>query len=400
MHLLFAHQNFPAQFGHIAAHLVQKENFRCTFLSELPSGNVSGIQRIQFTPQAGATARTHHCSRTFENQTWRSHALFETLRQHPEIQPDLVIGHTGFISTLYLRELYDCPFVNYFEYFYRTQGADLDFRRDLSSPPPIDFLRARTRNAWPLLDLENCDAGYAPTKWQRDRLPEVFRSKVREIFDGVDTAIWRPQKVVNRQFGAWMLPENMRVVTYVSRGLESLRGFDIFLEAAHQICQKRADVLFLVVGQDRIAYGGDKRFTEGKTFKQWLLSQRQYDLSRILFLGRLPSEDLSRLFSLTDAHVYLTAPFVLSWSLMNALACGATVIASDTAPVREMITHEQNGLLVDFFDVEQIIDRLEHVLDDPNAFSKLGQAGRQMIEDSYSLEVCLPQMLELYQSVL
>ncbi len=400
MHILFVHQNFPAQFGHIAAHLVREQGLRCTFLSERPGGSTAGIERIQYRAQGGATERTHYCSRKFENQVWHSHAAFEALKARPDIRPDLIVGHSGFVSTLYLRELYDCPIINYFEYFYRTRNSDLDFRKDLPAPSELDRIRARTRNAMLLLDLENCDAGYAPTRWQRDRLPEVFHPKTRVIFDGVDTAVWRRQETGNRKIGGWDFPENMRIVTYVSRGLEAMRGFDIFMKLAHRLCGLRTDVLFVVVGEDRIAYGGDQRYTEGKTFKQWVLSQENYDLKRILFLGRLPPAELAKLFSLSDLHIYLTAPFVLSWSLMDALACGTTVLASDVGPVREMIQHEENGLVVDFFDLDAMVELAGRVLDDPAAFRPLGVRGMEMIREYYSLEQCLPQMLALYRETL
>jgi glycosyltransferase involved in cell wall biosynthesis len=180
--------------------------------------------------------------------------------------------------------------------------------------------------------------------------------------------------------------------------MESLRGFDLFMRMAKRLCEWRDDVMFLVVGEDRIAYGGDRRFTQGKTFKQWVLAQDDYDLSRILFLGRLAAPDLARLLCLTDLHIYLTAPFVLSWSLMNALACGATVLASNTAPVCEVIQHQENGLLADFFDLDQLVEQAQRVLDDPPAFAHLGEAGQKLIQEHYSLDVCLPQMLELYQA--
>jgi glycosyltransferase involved in cell wall biosynthesis len=158
-------------------------------------------------------------------------------------------------------------------------------------------------------------------------------------------------------------------------------------------------VIFAVVGEDRVAYGGDKRFTDGKSFKQWVLEQDDYDLERILFLGRIPPPELARLFALSDLHVYLTAPFVLSWSLMNALACGCTVLASRTPPVEEMIRHEQNGLLVDFFDVDGLVQAANQVLNDPASYHHLGRAGTQLIQDRYTLPTCLAQMLELYDRV-
>ena len=399
MHVLFVHQSFPAQFGHIAKYLIDHHGYRCTFVSERPSGEVAGIRLVQYSKKGGATERTHFCARTFENQMWHSHALYDAMAAQPEMQPDLIVGHSGFASTLFLRELYECPIVNYFEYFYRTRESDFDFRRDLPPTEPLHALRARARNAMLLLDLENCDAGYSPTSWQRSQLPARYHDKVTTIFDGIDTAVWRPQTDVERRISDCNIPAAAKLVTYVSRGMESMRGFDIFMKVAKRVCALRTDTVFVVVGEDRVAYGGDLRYTNGKTFKQWVLDQDDYDLSRIKFIGRIAPADLSRLFSLTDVHVYLTIPFVLSWSLMNALACGANVVASDTAPVREMIEHEKNGLLSDFFDVEGLAAAVCRILDDPAGHKHLGEAGRQAIVDRYSLEKCLPKMLELYESV-
>jgi glycosyltransferase involved in cell wall biosynthesis len=179
-----------------------------------------------------------------------------------------------------------------------------------------------------------------------------------------------------------------------------MRGFDIFMKAAKRVCDDRDDVVFLVIGEDRVAYGGDKRFTNGKSFKQWVLNQDDYDLSRIRFLGRVPPPVLARLLNRSDLHIYLTVPFVLSWSLMNALACGATVLASDTPPVCEMIQHGQNGLLFDFFDVDSLVHQAHEILDDPARFQPLGAAGVEMIRNRYSLDVCLPQLVELFEKVL
>src|SRR5262245_21047793 len=135
MHILFVHPNFPAQFGHAASYLVRDHGFRCTFISHKPAGNTAGVERIQYQLRSGATKHSHYCSRTFENAIWHSYGVFETLQARPDIRPDLVVGHSGFLTTVFLRELYDCPMVNYFEYFYRTAGSDMDFRPDFPSPP-------------------------------------------------------------------------------------------------------------------------------------------------------------------------------------------------------------------------------------------------------------------------
>jgi glycosyltransferase involved in cell wall biosynthesis len=396
MHILFVHQNFPAQFGHIAEYLIKQKGFRCTFVSQMSPGTWAGVERIQYQVKSGATDKTHYCSRSFENATWHSHALYEALHLRPDIQPDLVVAHSGFLTTAFLRELYRCPMINYFEYYYRTQHSDMDFRPDFPSPQ-INKLRARARNAVLLLDLENCDAAYSPTEWQKNRFPKMFHDKIEVVFDGIDTNIWKPRPGQPRRIGNRLVPDDIKLVTYVSRGMESMRGFDIFMKTANLLCKRRQDVLFVVVGQDRICYGGDKDVTGKLTFKEYVLSGDQYDLSRFVFTGLMPIQPLAELLAVSDLHIYLTVPFVLSWSLMDALACGATVLASNTAPVQEMIQHGHNGLLVDFFDVEGFATQASRVLDAPGEFKALGSAGTQMIREHYSLEVCLPRMLALYE---
>lgn len=395
MHILFVHQNFPAQFGHVASYLATYRGVRCSFVSEKPAGTFGGIECIQYQIRGGATASTHYCSRTFENAVWHTHAVFEALRSRPDIRPDLVVGHSGFGSTLYLRELYDCPIINYFEFYYHVTGTDMDFRPDFPVPE-IDRLRAKTRNAMLLLDLENCDIGYSPTAWQKQLFPERYADKVKVIFDGIDTSFWRRSEEGPREIEGVAIPPETRVLTYVARGMESMRGFDIFMKAAKRICEQRSDVIVLIAGEDRICYGGDQKVIGGESFKEWVLRQDNYDLSRIRFLGRIAPQSLVRLFSLSDLHIYLTVPFVLSWSMMDALACGATVLGSDTPPVREMIRHGVNGLLVDFFDVDKLVETALQVLDKPRDYRALGAAGMDMIRSQYSLDVCLPRMEALY----
>jgi glycosyltransferase involved in cell wall biosynthesis len=398
MHVLFVHQNYPAQFGHLAQHLAERHGYRTTFVSEKPSGRVGQVEMVQYSVRGGATHQTHFCSRTFENAIWHSSAVYDALKARPDLRPDLIVGHSGFGSTLFLREMYSCPIINYFEYYYRTTNSDLDFRRDFPVAEP-KRLRARARNAMILLDLDNCDLGYCPTGWQRDRFPPQHHPKLRVVFDGVDTGIWRPRPGLPRRLGDRTFPDDVRIVTYVSRGFESMRGFDVFMRAAQKICERRRDAVFLVVGQDRVCYGGDAEFTGGKSFKDWVLSQGTYDLSRFIFPGLLPAPVLAEVLSFSDLHVYLTVPFVLSWSLIDALACGATVLASDTAPVREVIEHGRNGLLADFFDADGIAELANQVLDQPREFKHLGAAGVELVRQRYSLEVCLPQIRSLYEEV-
>ncbi len=411
MHVLYVHQNFPAQFGHIAGHLVSQHGYRCTFVSNTPAGEVGGIRKIEYKPTGGATKQNHFCSRTFENTIWHCDAVYKALEREPA--PDLIVGHSGFGSTLFLRDLWpDAPVINLFEYYYRPHHADsdMDFRHDLKWPVPVEkYQRARARNAMILLDLQNCQAGYTPTGYQRSTFPDEYQSKLSTIFDGIDRSLYhsfdgdlRPtsDKRPPRTVPGVDLPAGAKVVTYVSRGFESMRGFDIFLKAADLLCREMPDAHVLVIGTDQISYGGDESYLDGKTsFKEWTLAQGNYDLSRIHFVGRVPPTDLARVLASTDVHVYLTVPFVLSWSLMNAMSCGAVVVASDTAPVREMIQHGRNGLLCDFFDPQAFADTIATVLRDPAAHRTLGDAAEELINERYSLTAVLPEMLKLYEAV-
>jgi glycosyltransferase involved in cell wall biosynthesis len=258
-----------------------------------------------------------------------------------------------------------------------------------------------------LLDLQTCNAAYTPTGFQKSRFPSEYLGKLETIFDGVDRSIYhgyeetlRPpldQRGIRRIAGV-DVPPDKRVVTYVSRGFESMRGFDRFMQVAKRIYQQFPDVVFLVVGSDKVAYGGDEEFiAPHKTFKEWTLARDQYDLSKFHFLGKIPPADLGKLLAATDLHIYLTVPFVLSWSMMDAMSCGAVVLGSSTAPVREMIRDGENGLMADFFDTDALAAKAVEALRDPAAARALGRAAEQMIVERYSLEAVLPRMLQMYE---
>ncbi|MBX7168223.1 MAG: glycosyltransferase [Pirellulales bacterium] len=398
MHVVYVHQNFPAQFGHIARYLIAERGFRCTFVTNRPAAKVDGIELIHFDPQGGATRQNHFCTRTFENHVATAHGVYNALKARRDIRPDLIVGHSGFGPTIFLRELYDCPIINYFEYFYRPHDSDLDFRPEFPADE-LTILRAYTRNAMFLLDLANCDAAYSPTRWQQSLFPREFADKIEVLFDGVDTAVWRRHADAPRAIGGRAVPLGTKLVTYVSRGFESMRGFDIFMRVAKRIYEREPNVLFAVVGADRVAYGGDSNFIEGNSFRDHVLRQDKYDLSKFLFTGLLPPLELARLLSVSDLHLYLTVPFVLSWSLFDALACGATVVASDTAPVRELITHQETGLLAGFYDVEQLAALGLDVLANPAAHAHLGRNGQALVAEQYTLAKMLPRMLAMYERV-
>ena len=410
MHVLYVHQTYPAQFGHIARHLVRLGH-RCTFVTRAAAGAEDGIERVQYRLGGGATKEGHYCARGFENTVWQCDAVYRALKRRPDIKPDLIVGHSGFGTTLFLPELYpDVPLINYFEYYFHPSDTKygFEFRTDLGwEVPEMKHMRNRCRNAMMLLDLQNCTAAYAPTEFQKSTFPAEYHAKMQVIFDGVDRTVYhgygeRLRPLVRKRgvkIGGKTIPPGTRIVTYVSRGFESMRGFDIFMRAARRIAELYPNVVFIVVGSDRITYGHDRSFLgPDKTFVQWVLEQEQFDLSKFMFLGRVSPAALGRLLAATDLHVYLTVPFTLSWSMMDAMSCGAVVLGSATPPVQEMIRDGENGLLVDFFDHERIAQRAVEVLRDPAAFRPLGRAAERKIELMYSVDAVIPQLLRLYES--
>ncbi|MBX6316184.1 MAG: glycosyltransferase, partial [Isosphaeraceae bacterium] len=399
MHLLFVHQNFPAQFRYIAAKLANELGWRCTFVTERAEGTLPGVEKVLYQAQGGATLSNHVCTRNFENAVAHAHGVYEAMKARPDIQPDLIIAHTGFGSSLFLPYLYDAPIINFLEYFYSPVGQDLGYRPD-QPVTELDLLRIKTKNAMILLDLENCDRGWTPTYYQRDYFPQVYRDKIEVIFDGIETEVYHRKENPQRRIGEGQYVEpGRRIVTYVARGFEMIRGFDIFMKVAKRIYEQFPEVVFVVVGTDRVHYGGDLKYIQAKSLREHLLAQETYDLSKFRFVGFVPQETLAEILSISDLHIYLTQPFITSWSMVNAMACEAVVLASDQVCVREYIQHGKNGLLGDFFDIEGLARQAIEVLNDPPAYRPLAEAARRTVEEKYSLQVALPRLIEFFEQV-
>lgn len=399
MHILFIHQNFPAQFRYLAPRLIKEHGWRCTFATAKAEGTLPGVEKVVYTCKGGATKANHVCTQNFENTVWEAHAVYEMLKQRPDVQPDLIVAHTGFGSSLFLPFLYDAPIINFLEMFYSPTGGDLGYRKEL----PVDeetLLRIKTKNAMILSDLVNCDRGWSPTRYQRDFFPKELRSKIEVIFDGIDTAIYHrrnnPQRIIN---GQPIAPPGKRIVTYVARGFERMRGFDIFMEASRLIAETFPDVLFVVVGKDTVHYGSDLKYFKESNYREHLLASGRYDLSKYLFTGFVPEETLADILSISDLHIYLTEPFIASWSMVDAMSCGAVLLASDQQCVREYIEPGKNGLLVDFFDVEALAKQAVEVLRDPVAYRPLAEAAMQTVREGYSVDVAVPRLKTFFETV-
>jgi glycosyltransferase involved in cell wall biosynthesis len=340
------------------------------------------------------------------------------VRARPDLRPDLVVAHGGCgAPTLFLPEIVKCPIINYCEYYFALGRCDISYRIDLPPAEPAHFY-PRCINAIVLASLVDCDSGYSPTAWQRQSFPKRFWPKIEVHFDGIDTELYRPRSV-QRVIAGNAVPPDTRIVTYVARGLESMRGFDQFMKVARRIYRERSDVLFVVVGSELTYYGWDKLHIEGPgargqgsergltpdsspltpSFKQWVLSQGDYDLSRFVFIDHLLPEQLAEVLCLSDLHIYLTVPFVLSWSMLDALASGCLVLASDVPPVREVIEAGVNGLVAPFYDTELLAEAALDVLRDPAAYQPLRDAARARMEEQYSIEASIPQLRAYFERV-
>jgi glycosyltransferase involved in cell wall biosynthesis len=399
MHFLFVHLS-PGQFEHIAKYLVTEKGHQCTFVCEMVSGTVGGLKRLSYHVDGRPSRNTHACAKPFEDEVRRAAGVYKAMKPRGNwLRPDLIIGYSGFGATLFLPELFpSIPIISYFEFFLHPHRSVLDFRPEWV-PFERHILRARARNAMTLLDLENCAAGYAPTEFQRTLLPQAYRPKIRVIPDGIDTDFWHRQSVPDRRLGRLRFDRDTRIVTYAVRGLESARGFDIFLRVAKRIYEAEPNVVFLVVGNARVYYGHDLEYIRERSFCQHAWNQEEYDLRRFRFLGQVSRRTLARIFSLSDLHIYLTVPCGAGWSLLEALASECTVLGSDTGPMKEIIRDNQNGLLCDFFDVDGLARRALQVLKDPAAYRVLGRAARKGIREKHSLPVIMPRTASFYEEV-
>jgi glycosyltransferase involved in cell wall biosynthesis len=401
MNVMFIHPNFPAQFGQLAAYFSTQRGWPCTFVTSIDTTHLNlPFVHINYKVYPGPQPKNFTGAPTLQAHLDHMLAVYKGLRTAPQIKPDLVVGHTSFGTMLYLRNLYPCPFIGYYELLplpFWTDGLVL--RKEY---PPTEDLRLfnAAYHAPTYLHLHAVDAAYTPTYFQRDSAPAELRSKIRVHFDGVDAELFQPRALGRPlDFHGRTIGPKTRVVTYVSRGLESIRGFDIFMEVAARLSREIDDIIFLVAGEERTCYGHELHHTGGQSFKQHVLSKGKYDLSKFHFLGRIPVNDLAILFNLSDLHIYLTVPFVLSWSLVQAMASGCRILGSDTAPVREVIRPGVHGLMADFYDVESLTNQALRVLRDPGEYRPLGEAARQRVLERYELRLCANELARFFEEV-
>lgn len=306
--------------------------------------------------------------------------------------PDLIYCHVSWGSTTFLHEVFpSAKFIKYCEWYYNN---GIDATEYLTGARPLgERIRTQLHNLPIMAELSKADALISPTRWQRSQFPDLARSSIQVVPDGVDTNIFCP-----KDDATFMLPSGRvlksgdKVVTYVARGADPFRGFRPFMEAVALLQASDPEVEVVVVGDRKIYYGPgvgtDGHFVE-------VVSKADFDANRTHFIGRIPYDDYISLLQISAAHVYLTVPFVMSWSALEALATGCVLVASDTAPVREFVDHGQNGLLVQFDRPTEITDQITGVLNNPSAFSDIRAEARSRILAQWSNEIAVQEHLSL-----
>ncbi len=317
-------------------------------------------------------------------------------------EPDVVVIHPGWGEALFARDVFaHARLITYAEYYYGGEGGDTAFDPEFSRPTPASAQRIRIKNTHLLHALDACDAALAPTQFQKSRHPVWAQEKIQVIHEGIDTERFKPDANASVQLksaGLTLRPGD-EVVTFVVRQLEPYRGYHIFMRALPLLQKLRPNARVVLVGGDGASYGGAP--PAGKTWKDIFLAEvaSRLDMSRIHFVGRVPHTALTQLMQVSAAHVYLTYPFVLSWSMLEAMSIGCLVVGSDTAPVREVVEHGRNGLLTDFFDHEALAHCVADALERREELAPLRAAARQTIVDGYDLlKHCLPAQLALLET--
>ena len=342
MIVVFIHQNFPAQYVHLARYLAQRPQNRVFFITQAEHNQIPGVTKLVYKPERPPSPNCHAYTTTFDVAVRTGIAVADACRRllGQGVRPDIIIGHCGWGETLFVKNIFpDVPLLANFEFFYHPAGADVGFDPEFAPAGTDDGSRLQIRNALNRLSFASSDWGHTATRWQRSLFPASMQSEISLVHEGIDTERIRPDE------NAWLrlaredivLTRDHEVITYVARNLEPYRGFHIFMRALPEILRRRPRAHVVVVGGDGVSYGEPP--PRGGSYRQMMLAElgAGLDHDRVHFLGHVPYDVYLNVLQVSSVHVYLSYPFVLSWSFIEALSCGCAVIGSSTPPVREVL---------------------------------------------------------------
>jgi glycosyltransferase involved in cell wall biosynthesis len=401
---LFVHQNFPGQFLHILRRLIQSGDHEILFICEPSQGNVAGVRQIPYTKPQIDNDSTHLPARELENGTRRAEAVFRAAwgLRYLGFEPDIIIGHHGWGEMLSLRDVWPkAPMLGYFEFYYHHDGGDVGFDPEFPSEV-FDFARIRAKNAINHLALNLGGAGQCPTQWQLSTYPDWAREQMNLIWEGVHLDICSPDPLAHRRtlkVGDMEIKPTDKLITYLSRDLEPYRGFHSIMRALPDMLKARKDLKVVLIGADGVSYGAPP--AGGGGWRDVMMKEvgKGLDMDRVVFPGRVPYELYINCLRRSDAHVYLTYPFVASWSLRESLAIGCPVVGSDTPPVSEFITHGENGILVPFLEPKAIAQDILALLENKDLTQKIKANARAYAEKHLSMEDYLTSYAKVIETL-
>lgn len=388
----------PGQYRELITWLAARpEGHEIYFLTQRSDVKLPGVTTVTYKAHHQPAKDAYGLSKDWEASAGTGIGAALAARQLKDARgwsPDIIIGHTGWGELTFLKEIWpDVPIIGFFEYFYRTSGGLVGF--DPEKPPndQAGFF-AQARNTVPYTNIHTVDLGHTPTYWQRDRFPESFHDRMYVCHDGIRTDRLQPDPEASISLGRLDRPltRDDEVITYVARNMERARGFHIMMRALPKILKERPNARVLMIGGNETSYGAESKHPGGLRGEMEEELKGQVDWSRVHFLGRIPYDALCDIIRISRCHIYLTMPFVLSWSLLESMSMQATVVAADVAPVREAITHGETGMLVDFFDPDALAAQVVDVVANPESYAHLGPNARAHVVETYDfLTRCLPE---------
>jgi glycosyltransferase involved in cell wall biosynthesis/DNA-binding CsgD family transcriptional regulator len=398
--VLIIHQNFPAQFRSIALHLIQQPNVKVIGIGKETAPGIPDFPWIKYKLHRSASKNVHPYNFRSETAVLHGQGVLKVLLHLKErgFEPEVILAHPGWGETLYVKEVFpNAKLIHFCEWYYNTKGADFDF--DPEFPSDINArLKLQTTNAFHLLNIQNCDIAISPTEWQKKQFPQIYQQKINVVHEGVPIQVLKPNPLARITLpNGKLIKYGHKVITYVARNLEPYRGFHVFMRTLPKLLEQHPDCEVIIVGGDKVSYGG--RPTDAinwriKMLREVLKNHPGIALDRVHFLGHLPYEIYQVILQISAVHIYLSYPFVLSWSLLEAMATGCAIVASSTAPVKEVIQHGRNGLLVDFFSSNQLMHSINTLLSDRGYAHKLRLEAIKSAQ-KYSLQNGLKAYLKL-----
>jgi glycosyltransferase involved in cell wall biosynthesis len=403
MNILFVHQKFPGQFKHLAPALASAgHRVLAMTMRKVRERFWNGVELVPYGASRSSTPGIHPWVVDWETKVIRGEACYRAALQLKAggFMPDAIVAHPGWGESLFLKDVWPQTRLGmYSEFFYHLHGADVDFDPEFLVSDEGEVCRIQLKNLNNLAHFSVADAGLSPTHWQASTFPEPFRSRITVVHDGIDTQVIRPDPQATLTLnGRLRLDRGSEIITFVNRNLEPLRGYHIFMRALPELLRRRPRARVLLVGGNDVSYG--LRPESGRSWTEIFAAEvrpriSDADWSRVHFLGHIAYQHFTTLLQLSKVHVYLTYPFVLSWSLLEAMSAGCAIVASDTRPVQEAIRHGDTGRLVDFFDAAGLANEVCDLLADLGERERLGARARAFAQEHYDLHaVCLPRQMQ------